>query len=163
MELSCEPLWLSLTPSLISIQQKSFVLPYTQALGVIFGVFFPLRAALIWARPWGRSTVEWTCLGTPCQVGGSDTASSRRHLVCLKGKRETSSHFPSLSLALRKQLHLTAILPYWLNLGHQSARTSWVKERDYEWAMSNTSFALAWTPGTFARVSHQLWWSQKLG
>lgn len=73
MELSCEPLWLSLTPSLISIQQKSLVLPYTQALGVIFGVFFPLRAALIWARPWGRSTAEWTCLGTPCQVGGGVT------------------------------------------------------------------------------------------
>lgn len=47
MELSCEPLWLSLTPSLISIQQKSLVLPYTQALGVIFGVFFPLRAARV--------------------------------------------------------------------------------------------------------------------
>lgn len=91
--------------------------------------------ALIWAHPWGSATMKWTCLGTRCQDWGMTQRGVRDTWSAWRASGKLLPPFPRSEKTAADQ-HLAAILPYWLNLGHQSANTSWVKEREREqWAI----------------------------
>lgn len=147
------PLWLSLTPTLISIQQNLSLLPRVQAPGNVFRAFFcflwgcffsiPLSpaqhgvCALICTHPWGEWNNEVDLFRSVMPSLGDDTARGYRHLVCLKEKWKTALLHNPFPLTLPRpsmwrktaaDQQLAAALPYRPYLHHQSAHSSGEEE-----------------------------------
>lgn len=102
MELSCVPLWLSLTPTLISIQQNLSFLPHVHTPGDAFlGVYLfsppfsciACRMCINLCPPLGEWNNEVDLFRSAAPSFGDDTVRCWRHLVHLKGMWKTT--FPS--------------------------------------------------------------------